>query len=315
MHPLKMAYYQNIVGKNDVVLCGILRRPFGELRAGMPCSMIIPNIYEKMFGKFEANMLIEKIKQESSKGKASIVTVNNLLKELYLIIGDKLSGTLIIHSPLNTYFIPATITCPINNFLFNGKKPIMFDKHKIIESDTFEFEKLKSNNFTHNTEIIEEVLKILDTYRTFTIVKHGIDDHDKNHFIATTSTLINTIINMFFYNQSIYYYGNANKVLINTLSFSFYKIEDLVPLFSSKNDRCSIGVELFACNSDSKQIIKSNDCILAQFIFAQHKEGLFKIDGADIHYIYARSVAEDLSEFYNGINKHLFSNKQKKSAF
>jgi hypothetical protein len=294
MHPLRFKTYEKIID-NNLVISGVLRKNIvnDELRIGTPCNVLISNNWkgyiktnEKLgLTKYMKERYIEKVDNwligETDVNKSII----NILMANYCNRMDNNNVTIILHSPINSGYSPTYTRTRPNNVLYNSNVPfIKYNKNH-----------LRYENYSKVFNI-ENIIKKLEDKRSITYI-FDVDSNNYKNMVDKLYEYVENIQDKIKNNLSFYSFGNAERTLINTISISFARIEDYIPVFEKID---GLIVEIFAANSNNKvNSDKSYNCWLSQTIFTTEKiEKLFRIDGSDVAWFYKGNIRNEISRLY-----------------
>lgn len=74
--------------------------------------------------------------------------------------------------------------------------------------------------------------------------------------------------------------GNGNRALLDLMSVSFYRLDDVIPMFDYKRSE-GVSMEVLLTNSElgADDIVKGGRSLIFRFLFTKHRENAFSIDG------------------------------------
>lgn len=324
MHNVTKRFYNDIV-KDKIVIDAITRRKNGSLRMGARVMPIF-KVPEPTTDKNEPliNELLErgrinprKVPAEPGRmhprdqntmntagtlrelksildGDGDINEVNSLLKEMGY------NCDVIIPFPLNPGLTPTTIGMRASDVFYTGKVPIIKDTGKVLSSDgTFSNDEFQ---FDGDANIVNALERIVGTLRSERYVNLSANKLSSGSFKVVSQELkriIGVLSTIFKYNSSVYAFTDCSRILIDTISISFYRLEDMMTVFST-NKNTGVGFELFAFNSIEGQngtFLNSGHCYIAHMIFATDAEGITQVDGEQLERGYQEVPSGELSMF------------------
>jgi hypothetical protein len=125
---------------------------------------------------------------------------------------------------------------------------------------------------------ISTPLALLQKKRYVTYVMTGASQSNVKGVITMIDALINALNKN--YSQSVAFCTPNIRALVDVVTISFYRMEDMVAVFDKSKK--GIGIEIYLTNS----VWKSNEIVeksaAYRFLFSKSKENLFTIDGEQI---------------------------------
>jgi len=180
-----------------------------------------------------------------------------------------------------------------NQLYFNGEKPLIFDEGHILETE-------RLSDIHSKTEIqnfVEMVNDSLRSNRYLNYVFNNVATSNKKYMLEDINTIFNSLKK--FYPKNVSFFrtpiGKSLRCLIDTISISFYRIEDVIAIFDSRR-ASGIAVEIFLTNSthDASNISRDGNTVTYRFLFSKFRENLFTIDGELIRRKYDRDTRDVL---------------------
>ena len=134
--------------------------------------------------------------------------------------------------------------------------------------------------------ILEQLKDQLDNNRFINYVFEDVKSSNIDNITLNIGKIVNILKSDKNYpnNISFYQYNrDGSRVLIDTVSISFYKIKDVIPVFNYKK-LDGICMEITLINSDLKNesLMKQGYSMIYRFLFTKYKENIFFIDGQSI---------------------------------
>lgn len=244
------------------------------------------------------------VMRELISNGGSVAEINEFMRENYF------NTSVFIPFPFSMNLSPTTLSLTSRDIFFTGKKPLIEDDSVVIDLS----KKLSSEEFVFDSKTgidkaIASLTKISELLKTKRFVNITVSDIN-NSCMKTISEELTAIITalsiVFSYNDTVYRYGDAQKALLDTVSISFYNLEDTIPIFSSKKPK-GISVEILATNSTickTNNFINRSFCMISQMIFATESDGITQIDGEDLRKDYTELPTNEINTFINVLNNN-----------
>ncbi len=188
-------------------------------------------------------------------------------------------------------FLPFYIGTPLNDycekivgtdaFACSRIVPIIHDKgsHTSLERLSDVHDKDEISNFGM---AIGDVLKSV-RYVNYTFT--GIAKSNIKYIMEDINRMYNALRSVYEIDVCTYMYaGNRSRMLIDTVSISFYNLCDMIPIFDSKRAK-GIGIEISLASSSLPGIeyMGQGGAITYRFIMACYRENILTIDGEKIN--------------------------------
>jgi len=160
---------------------------------------------------------------------------------------------------------------------YTDDKPLIYDSY----SSTL-LKSSERNAIVNN--IFEQLKDQLTNNRFVNYVFEDIKSSNVNNVIFDVKKIAKMLSKNYQSNTSFYQYVySGSRVLIDTLSISFYKMRDVIPVFNYKKSD-GICMEIMLTNSELKGKLfeKRGYSMVYRFLFARHNENIFFIDGEPI---------------------------------
>ena len=263
MYIKKLEYLQQRF-KQNYLYSGLILRQTNALPIGTPC----------MIDLNDKNALGKKIEKEKTEGLNNIEEINNYFRSE--------AGSANIVFLFNIYndssdFITAGIK--IDKIYYIDDKPLIYDSYSstLLES---------SRKDAIGDNILEQLKDQLDNNRFINYVFEDVKSSNIDNITLNIGKIVNILKSDKNYpnNISFYQYNrDGSRVLIDTVSISFYKIKDVIPVFNYKK-LDGICMEITLINSDLKNesLMKQGYSMIYRFLFTKYKENIFFIDGQSI---------------------------------
>jgi len=284
MYDKKLKYLRNMY-EGYLLMSGISTTIVNYLPVGSPCIGVIDgkDCFKKPpHGNISRFSLEDMRKIVEKKDEAEIrSSLNNHISDIMLMFPFNMStdGLDLITAGLK-----------INYFYYINKPPLIYDTshnsnlsireglesciQDVQELPALIYEQLKSNRF----------------------INYTFYDIEKSNASGIESYL-KTIIKVFSkeYPSKISYHrhNTRNRVLIDTMSISFYNLIDIIPIFDRKKSK-GVGIDIMLTNSEVEpdRIMSKGYSLLFRFIFGKYRENIFTLDGAAIQRPWSQPVNE-----------------------
>ena len=188
---------------------------------------------------------------------------------------------------------------------FDSKKPLIFD-----EGHRFELERLtdvhKKDELNNFSEMIYSSLKD-NRYINYSF--GGVATSNKKYMFEDINIIFNDLKSVFPKNLSFFMSALSNgtlRSLVDTVSISFYRIQDVIAIFDSKKT-LGMGVEIFLTNSAHKpqHMDVSEATATYRFLFSKSRENILTIDGELINRQHNKATNDALGSAFSVINKNI----------
>lgn len=258
-----------------IVACG------HDATVGIPCLLDFTNVRVK---KPYQDADIGKMFKE----KNTALALNELL--------HKLNPEIIVKYLFPPHGLPHghTSTSNGNSFHCLNRKPIL--------RDTYRSSVVKSlGGITPAKKLPELPVKIsksLKKYRYINYVLHGLCMSNVSTTINRLYAMIESFMHKYPNHTCVYMRGNGRGTLIDTLSISFYKLTDVIPIFDPKRTS-GVAMELLLTNSllSGKDILNDDsNYVLIRILLSKHRDNIFTIDGERIVRHFERPISDVLND-------------------
>jgi hypothetical protein len=261
MYIKKLEYLQQRF-KQNYLYSGLILRPTNSLPIGTPCMIDLNS----------KNALGKRIEKEKIEGLNNIEEINSYFKS------EAGSANIVflfnIYNDSSDFIIAGT---KINRVYYIDDKPLIYDSYSstLLES---------SRKDAIGDNILEQLEDQLDSNRFINYVFEDVKSSNIDNITLNIGKIVNILELNKNYNTSFYQYNHdGSRVLIDTVSISFYKIKDVIPVFNYKK-LDGICMEIMLVNSDLKNesLTKRGYSMTYRFLFAKYKENMFSVDGQSI---------------------------------
>jgi len=186
------------------------------------------------------------------------------------------TGKFIFPLDFQNLSIVKTLSLPANVFYPNKKEPIIFEEGKRIElvslSDVHDGEGLK--NFP------DLIRREVNKHRYVNYTFKEISKSKVGALMEDLNVMIGGLQEAHKYGISSFNDSNVCRVIINTLSISFYDIEDSIAIFDYKR-KDGFYVEV-SMTSSEESVMSKGHCLEVKMLFSKSRENLFEIDGEEL---------------------------------
>lgn len=283
MYIKKLEHFQQKF-KQDSSYSAVIVRTIKSLPVGTPCivGLNVPNRKKSTDKKYIGYIGDGDIKVKNYPKRESVFT--NVL-----FLFNTHSGS------------PDAITCgeiKSPKICYTDDKPLIYDSY----SSTF-LESSKDDII--DDSIFYQLKEQLNDNRFVNYVFEDVKSSNVNNVTSNINKIVKALVENYKNTISVYYYSfNDSRVLIDTVSLSFYKLKDVIPVFNYRKSE-GICMEITMTNSDikSEHIMRDGYCMTYRFLFAKHKENIFYIDGEFIERPNDVSVQNALSSSYKLLTK------------
>lgn len=287
MYSKKLEHLQKTFEEKGLFSGIVIGRQSEYARMGSPCLIkmniskdLPPSLMKEMDEIIEKGPMVEINKDMSTKTNGVSVIF------LFSMMND-----------INVYYMSPMRA---NRVHYIQKPPIIYDTFSTTELEKLEDYKKYPKAFP---SAVAEQLKT-NRFINYTF---------RNIMRSTTPQMIKeleNIIEMFskeYPNKVACYHHNGidnNRVLLDTVSLSFYSLIDMIPIFDYKRTE-GVGIEILLTNSeiDSHNIHREGRSSVSRLLFAKYRENIFSIDGANLNANYF-PVKDMMDYIFNSIKVH-----------
>lgn len=296
--------YKNVLSfytkqyKEDHVLSGNLRISNAGMPVGTPSMICLKGVNE-----------LHKIQQMIKDGK--LLTLMSFMEDCSQSIGE-----LIIPFPLaGSMGSPLLIrgACKLGQFCVNNKKPIIFDTNRSMEvvnsmSDIKLFARDLRSWLSHT-------LYNLDSYRSINVTIKDISSQTNDVVSKDLKSIMSVLSKRYRHNVVVGCDGSADRTLVDVVSLSFYKISDVIPIFSRNSD--GVVLEVLLTNSASNindQLSNSRTYVILRVAFSDSAENLLEIDGEAVKWPNRLGLGDALSHLREVLSRNVPYKENRKAV-
>jgi len=278
MYNKKLEYLRDVY-KGKLLISGISTTAIGHLPVGSPCIGIIdsPGCFKKVrYGN---------ITQFSLEGMAEVIKKGDET-EIRSTINDQMASIMVLFlfNIGDDSIDLTTASIKINHFHYIHKLPLIYDTPYLPEWD--------APYIIENAEKLPTLIK--DQLKSNRFVNYTFSDIKKSNVSSIESNLkavIKAISKEYPIRTSYHKYRTSNRVLLDTMSISFYNLVDVIPIFDCKKaDGMAIDIMLTNSEVATNGIMLEGYNLLFRFIFGKYRENLFTLDGEAIYRPYNQQV-------------------------
>lgn len=279
---------EHILSSCSKYLAGAITAQQSNMDIGSPCIVDFGRI--RTSDKETTDKLRDAVKDIFTNGKNIPIALNKLLYDI-----DDRSD---IHIPV-IHLFPSRTDVNMSYVENRYSSEIHCVRTIALLSDDYKSERLDSLRQlkVDNAKLFfENIGKDLDKYRYVNYIVDGICASKVSAIYSDISMVTNSLSYTYPRNTCTYIRGGGSSTLLDTLSISFYKLSDVIPIFDKK---CSdgIAIEILLTNAllTAEDIISnSNNYILVRFLFSKYNDNLFTIDGEKIKRPFQCTINESI---------------------
>ena len=178
--------------------------------------------------------------------------------------------------------------------------PILTDKYK--SAKVKNFKNVSSSEYINKfPDKIEAELK---KYRYSNYVLEEVGKSNYKDIIQYLYNLYGVLNNKYPHNTCAFSMGNGELTLLDTMSISFYKLTDVIPIFDTKHAN-GIAVEILFTNStlEKDDLFNGGNHLIVRWLMSKYRDNLFTIDGEQIK----RSFQKGIPDIIEGVITSILS--------
>ena len=279
MYVRKLEYLQQRF-KQDCLYSGVIVKAVKPLTIGTPCIIDLNVSNNKK--------LVADLKKLSDENRI----------DDYFHNGTAPANLLFLFNANNEYSDIVISNNKVPRVCRTDDKPLIYDSYSSTLLDS-------SKESIIGYDILEQVKDQLKNNRFVNYVFENARSSNVNNIISSIEKIVRSLIKDYKNAVSFYYYAfTGARVLIDTVSVSFYEIKDVIPVFNYKKSE-GICMEVMMTNSDIKDesIIKEGHSMTYKFLFAKYSENVFSIDGEAVRRPNDSNITDVLSSSYKLLKK------------
>lgn len=257
-------YLNNSVGK--LTAAAIMTRTYDAMEVGLPCLLDFTHVSDvNRHREIDIGKIFREAKDIPTELNDLLHNYSVTLPVIYLFS---------VHNSL-----PGGYTHVVEGSAYHctHTKSLIADVSKTSNVKTF-------NKIFTSKNILRLPDKISGALRRYRYLNYTLSDLCKSNMGATMDQLhrlVASLGNNYPNKVCVYLNGKGDGTLIDTMSISFYKLIDVMPIFDSRRS-AGIAVEVLFTNSllTGGDILKdAGNYFMLRWLFAQYKDNLFTIDG------------------------------------
>lgn len=235
------------------------------------------------------------------------ITASNLL-EMSITEANELIRTSLTRVDVLAPFTnqPGSIDFLVNKSLphhvsLKKKRPIIFD-----DGCSFELKRVKDlynkSEQKNLAEIVSESL-VENRYLNYTFI--DVAQSNKKYMLEDLNYVFGSLRSMYPENTSFFYSSSDSlRCLIDTISISFYRLDDVIPIFDTSK-LLGLAAEIFLTNSYQKvsDMARPGRSATYRFLFSKYRENVFSIDGELISRPQNARTGDILHHVYSRVEK------------
>jgi hypothetical protein len=311
MYIKKLAFLQNKYPEN-MCIAGITTSVINSISVGTPCIALLPPFVMNDNENHNQSILYKDIAAEiafdnlyKTGKKRTRDTSTSTAEDLYqiakkdLIRANNILSKLTFKDNIEILFpFSASHDYEVNLavpswFYINGSLPIIFDNSKHMEIN-------RLSDIYSTSDILDFYNILLECLRENRFVNYtfsGVAASNLKYMLEDINSIHNALAKKLPNRTCFFQYKEQRiRVLADTVSISFYRLKDVVPIFNTKKSD-GICMEVFITNSDvdSNRIYSKANGATYRFIFSKFKENVFTVDGDSVNRPYDVPSAEAIS--------------------
>lgn len=194
---------------------------------------------------------------------------------------------------------------------FDGRPPLIYDEGHHVElerlGDVYSKQQLKDF-----PEIVNGLLRE-NRYLNYTF--SGVAASNRKYLFEDINAMVNTLRGEYSFNVCFFQTMVRNHLrnLIDTVSISLYRLEDVIPIFDFKRS-VGVAVEVFltASTNTVSEVSVEGTASTHRFLFSSSKENVFSIDGEPISRPFDTNVESGLRRVYHILDHEVPNDTQLK---
>jgi len=186
----------------------------------------------------------------------------------------------------------------VSKICYIDDKPLIYDSYRSTFSKS-------SKKDVIDDSIFEQLKDQLKGSRFVNHVFKNVKSSNVNNVISNIDKIVAALVKNYKNTVSFYYYPfSGSRVLIDTVSLSFYKMKDVIPVFNYRKSE-GICMEIMMTNSNIKgeSLIRKGNSMTYRLLFAKYSENIFSIDGEPVKRPNDTDIATVLASSYRLLKK------------
>ena len=295
MYIKKLEYFQDKYKEEDLI-SAISTKVTAHMPVGSPCLVSLSSASYKNSKSTKAqNKIYVELQKLINMG--DIEAVNERLTKILEIINVLFLFSM--NGSDNDYLVAqfnSSKVCCIK------KKPLIYDAYSSIsiEADQIVYDE------SQDSEFIPRVIAQLKEVRFINYTFNNVCLSNIKSMIYNIKNIIDSLDAIYPNSTSFYQSPWAGyRVLFDTVSISFYKLADVVPIFNHKKSE-GLSMEIMLTNSEinKSKLVESEISMVFRFIFTKYKENVFSIDGKPIERPHDCSIPTTTKRLYSILKEY-----------
>jgi len=296
MYVKKLEYFQDCYKEGDLI-SGLSTRVVACMPVGSPCFVSLSQSLHRSSKGSKPKISAE---LQELVGAGNIDKAHEGLKRLF----DSLH-ILFLFSMNNDNLDYLTASLNSGRFCCVEKKPLIYDAHSSISLEEAGQIAHDSANDSHMfvSHIISQLKEVRFTNYTF----NNVSLSNVKNVICDIESIIASLAAIYPNSVSFYHSPWAGcRALIDTVSISFYRLSDVVPIFNHRrSEGLCMEILLTSSEMDKGRIVRSEMSMTYRFLFAKYRENIFSIDGQPIKRSHDYPVLDVAKTLYKKLKEYV----------
>lgn len=274
MYSKKLEFFRKRYSRESLV-SGMTTQKVNNIPAGSPSLGILdsdtPLLKSRASSKRGSSNTLKELLKIIKEG--DVVQINEALRQMV----GKLN-VLQLFSLENGMADYRSTILESSGFYYNQKPPLIYDVFS-----TVEMERLGD----HIKDIGALPLQIYDQLKKDRFINYTFRNITRSNSLGIREDLEDIVkaLSKEYPNKISFFQhtGDGNRVLLDLMSVSFYRLDDVIPMFDYRKSE-GMSMEVLLTNSELgiDNIIRSGRSLIFRFLFTKHRENAFSIDGGPI---------------------------------
>jgi len=296
MYIKKLEYFRDCYKEEDLI-SGLSTKVVACMPVGSPCLVALSQslCHNSRGSKSKTNVELQELLKAGDIGK-----VHEGLKKFF----DSLH-ILFLFSMNNDNLDHLTASLNSNRFYCVEKRPLIYDTCSSISLE--EAGQIAHDNSQDNHIFMPQLISQLKEDRFVNYTFNNVSLSNAKDVICDMKSIIASLTAV--YPNSVSFYHSpwtGCRALIDTVSISFYKLADVVPIFNRrKSEGLCMEILLTSSEMDKSRIVKSEMSMTYRFLFAKHRENIFSIDGQPIKRAHDYPVSDVAKILYKKLEEYV----------
>jgi len=320
MHINKLKYFQKLYPE-DRCLSGITTSTVGGFSVGTPCIAVVnPFIAREtpsssMFGRVRAITSPRFVIKDETPPEDEVDNGNTKAIDLYNMDVDKANAILkysvkklqviFMHSIGSDGLDFQNHTIYNSSFYFNGIKPLIHDTCLRTESDRLE--DILDNDGMKS--VPNTMMGMLKDYRYVNYTINNLSRSYAHSLIDRIYTMIDSFGRELEFKTCFYHNVGNCRSIIDTMSISFYRLSDAIPIFDSSM-AIGVCVDIALLSSAEDRVDHPEKSMCLKLLFCKYADNVFTIDGEEVNRPSDIPVGDALEYMARGLVKHVVGDRK-----